>query len=75
VHGDADYLCFKGLGSRNRYTTFFKCKDEHIHVECGCFSGNIDEFEAKVRETHGDNKYAKEYLACVQVVKIHFEIE
>ena len=72
---DADYLCFKGLGSENRNTTFFKCKDGHIHVSCGCFSGNIEEFENKVKETHGDNKYAKEYLACIQVVKIHFEID
>ena len=75
VCGDADYLCFKGLGSENRNSTFFKCKDGHIHVSCGCFSGNIEEFENKVKETHGDNKYAKEYLACIQVVKIHFEID
>ena len=75
VYGDADYLCFKGLGSENRNTTFFKCKDGHIHVSCGCFSGNIEEFENKVKETHGDNKYAKEYLACIQVAKIHFEID
>ena len=75
VYDNADYLCFKGLGSENRNATFFKCKDGHIHVSCGCFSGNIEEFENKVKETHGDNKYAKEYLACIQVVKIHFEID
>ena len=74
VYGDADYLCFKGLGSCNRNTTFFKCKDGHIHVSCGCFSGNLDEFETKVKETHGSSKYAKEYLACLEVVKIHFEV-
>ena len=71
---DADYLCFKGLGSCNRNTTFFKCKDGHIHVSCGCFSGNLAEFEAKVKETHGESKFAKEYLACINVVKIHFEV-
>ncbi|MCM1223149.1 MAG: hypothetical protein NC548_52730, partial [Lachnospiraceae bacterium] len=73
VYGNADYICIKGLGSHNRNTTFFKCKDGHIHVSCGCFSGTIPEFEAKVKETHGDSKYAKEYLAAVEVVKIHFE--
>lgn len=56
-------------------TAFFKCKDGHIHVSCGCFSGTLAEFEAKVKDTHGDSKYAKEYLACVEAVKIHFEIE
>ena len=75
VFGDADYLCFKGLGSFNRNTTFFKCKDGHIHVSCGCFSGNLEEFENKVKETHGDSKYSKEYLACIEVVKIHFEVQ
>ena len=75
VYDNADYLCFKGLGSCNRNTTFFKCKDGHIHVSCGCFRGNLAEFEAKVKETHGDSKYGKEYLACLEVVKIHFEEE
>ena len=75
VHSETDYLCFKGLGSQNRNTTFFKCEDGHIHVSCGCFSGSIQEFETKVKKTHGDSKYAKEYLACIEVVKIHFEKE
>ena len=75
ISDDADYLYLKGLGSENRNTTFFKCKDGHIHVSCGCFSGNLSEFENKVKETHGDSKYAKEYLACIEVVKIHFKEE
>ena len=75
ISGDADYLYLKGLGSENRNTTFFKCEDGHIHVSCGCFSGNLAEFETKVKKTHGDSKYAKEYLACIEVVKIHFKEE
>ena len=75
VCGDADYLCFKGLGSYNRNTTFFKCKDGHIHVSCGCFGGTLEEFAEKVKDTHGDSRFAKEYLAAIEVVKIHFEIE
>ena len=74
VYDDADYLCFAGLGSCNRNTTFFKCRDGYICVSCGCFNGNLTEFENQVRETHGNTKYAKEYLACVTVVKIHFGI-
>ena len=41
---------------------------------CGCFKGSLKEFSEKVKETHGSSKYAKEYLACVEVAKIHFEI-
>lgn len=75
VHGNADYLTFKGLGSANRDTTFVRCKDGHIYVSCGCFGGDLDYFETQVKETHGENKYAKEYLACIEVVKIHFDIK
>lgn len=72
VHDDADYICVKGLGSAFRDTTFFKCKNDDISVVCGCFNGNLEKFSKKVRNTHGYNKYAKEYLAMIEVVKIHF---
>ena len=75
ISGNADYLCFKGLGSSNRNTTFFKCKDSSIGVTCGCFSGSLVEFQVKVKETHGDNKYAREYLKAAEIVKIHFDLE
>jgi hypothetical protein len=75
VCGDADYVCAKGLGSYYRNTTFYRCKNGDIGVVCGCFNGNLDEFTKKVKSTHGDSKYAKEYLAMVEVVKIHFEKE
>lgn len=42
---------------------------------CGCFEGNLDEFTKKVKITHGDSKYAKEYLTMVEVVRIHFQKE
>ena len=74
INSDNDYLCEKGLGSHNRSASFFKCKDGHIHVLCGCFDGNLDEFENKVKEEHGNSKYAKEYLGFIEVVKTHFEV-
>ena len=73
MSGNADYLCIKGLGSCNRNTTFYKTKDNDIGVVCGCLSGTLDKFVAQVKDTHGDTKYAKEYLAAVEVVKIHFK--
>ena len=80
VHGDAevsvdaDYICFKGFGSTNRNTTMYKKKDGDICVSCGCFHGTLQEFEEKVKVTHGDSKFAREYLACVEAAKIHFEV-
>lgn len=74
VYGNADYICFKGFGSENRNTTMFRTKNGDVYVRCGCFTGSLKKFTEKVKETHGNSKYAKEYLACVEVAKIHFEI-
>ena len=78
VYGDAclktnaDYTVIHGFGSEERTTTFFRCKDGNIRVNCGCFYGTIDEFRYKVHETHGDSKYAKEYLMIADLMKFHF---
>ena len=75
ISSNADYICFKGFGSENRNTIMFKTKNGDVHVSCGCFVGSLKEFTDKVKETHGNTKYAKEYLACIEVAKIHFEID
>lgn len=74
VSSDADYICLKGFGSRNRNTTMFRTENGNICVSCGCFIGSLQEFENKVKETHGNNKFAKEYLALIEAAKIHFEV-
>lgn len=71
VCSNADYIYLKGFGSHNRSTTIFRAKSGNI---CGCFIGSLQEFENKVKETHGNNKFAKEYLALVEAAKIHFEV-
>ena len=63
------------LGSRGGFTTFVRTKNGRILVSCGCFLGSIDEFLDKVKETHGDSKYAKEYRAAAELAKIHIELE
>ena len=62
------------LGSRNGCTTFFRTKDGDIGVSCGCFQGNLDEFLAKVEETHGDNRYGAEYRAAAELARVHIQI-
>lgn len=81
VYGDADIkhssdICsMSGFGSKLRTTTAFKTKDGTIHVSCGCFYGNLDEFYNRVEETHGDNLYSREYKKIIELIKIHFGIE
>ena len=72
VATNSDYFCIKGAGSRNGNTTFFKCDDGEIRVNCGCFNGTIAEFAAKVHETHNGTMYELEYNAAIELVKIHF---
>lgn len=75
ICSDTDYMSIKGLGSEYRSTTIFRTKGKNIAVRCGCFYGTLTEFVDRVKEAHGNSKYAKEYLALVDLVKIHFESE
>ena len=75
VCGDAviqrceDYLTVSPIGSRRDITTFFRDEDGKIHVKCGCFLGDIDEFASAVTKTHGENKHAKAYQLAIQLAK------
>ena len=73
VSGDADYTTVHGFGRDFRTTTFFRCNNGVVRCQCGCFYGSIDEFRAKVRETHGNSKYAKEYLMIADLMELHFK--
>ena len=80
VGGDArvggnDHLLQVGpIGSRNEYTTFCRAKGNDISVTCGCYQGSIDDFEARVREVHGDSKYGKEYQIAIELAKCHIDL-
>lgn len=73
VAGNADYTTARGFGRHFRTTTFFRCNNGVVRCQCGCFYGSIDEFRAKVRKTHGNSKYAKEYLMIADLMELHFK--
>lgn len=75
VSGNQMHATVKGFGSQYRNTTFFITRDRNICVNCGCFSGTLEQFRAKVKETHKDTKYAKEYLAIADLMEMHFKEE
>ena len=75
VSGDADYAVVAGFGRYFRATTFFRCKDKILRVQCGCFYGDLAQFREIVKKTHGDSKYAKEYLAIADLMELHFPDE
>lgn len=78
IRGDAyitstrDWASVESFGSRDDSTTFFRCKDGKIRVACGCFFGTIKEFKKRVKEEHSDNKFGKEYLELIELMKIRF---
>lgn len=67
-----DYLIIGPMGSRTDYTTFYRATSG-IWVRCGCFNGEIEKFKNKVRRTHGDNEYAKEYMDAIEFVCKRFQ--
>jgi len=64
---DKRYIIISCIGSRKDSTTY--CfKDDTVW--CGCFSGNLADFEKAVKETHADNaQYLKEYTGAIQYIR------
>ena len=73
VTDNASYTTIKGFGREYRTTTFFRCKDGKVRVRCGCFYGDLKEFRAIVKKSHGERKKAKEYLMIADLMELHFE--
>ena len=69
IEKDTDWFMVGPIGSRNGFTTFALNKDKSIYVFCGCFHGNIDEFEKAVEETHKGTKYEEEYKLAIALAK------
>ena len=61
------------IGSRNDNTTIYWL-DGNVQVVCGCFRGDLDDFEARVREVHSDSKYGKEYQLAIELAKCHIDL-
>ena len=74
VYGKGAIFWLGAIGSRNGPTTFFACKDKKIRVACGCFFGDLEQFAEKVRETHGDNSYAKVYMLSIDMAKERIDL-
>lgn len=58
------------IGSRNSSTTIYWTNDLE-QVICGCYKGTLDEFEAKVKETHRKNEHGKNYINWINNVRVY----
>ena len=57
-----------GSVGRSTLVMFYSNKSEPL-IYCGCFSGTIEEFEAKIHEQHGGTFHEYEYMAMVNHIK------
>ena len=71
IEGTEDYMMFGPFGSRNETTTIYHTANG-AKVICGCFHGTLSSFRDKVKHTHGNNHYAKEYLAIADIAELRF---
>ena len=71
-HMHCGFDCF---GSCNLHTHAYKTKGNKVEITCGCFRGNLEEFEKKVEETHKGTIYEKQYKAIINLIKIKFGID
>ena len=74
VSGNAHIMWISKIGSRNDTITFMRSKELKIIVIVGCFSGTLEEFEEKVKETHGENEHAKAYFLAIQLAKLRIDL-
>ena len=78
VYKTAHVLTVGPIGSRDDTTTFFRVKFSDgftISVCCGCFHGTVDEFRAKVKQTHGDDKHGKAYQLAADLAEAQIELD
>ena len=73
VCDNAAIMTVSHIGSRFGTTTFFVLNNGKIGVQCGCFYGDIDEFAAKVEQTHGNNQHGKAYKLAIELAKLRLQ--
>jgi hypothetical protein len=61
------------IGSRNDQTTVY-WTDKKDLVVCGCFKGNLKEFEERVKEVHKDTEFERQYLLLIDQVKYNMSL-
>ena len=58
------------IGSRLDITYAVKYRDR-IMIKCGCFWGDLEQWQAQCRATHGDNSHAAAYAAAADFIRAY----
>lgn len=71
--GERPIFMLSPIGSESR-TFIAYITDKGLRLRAGCFFGTREVFEAKLADTHGDNKHAIEYRAALALIDAHCEL-
>ena len=63
------FLSISPIGSENGCLWTFRGEDGVLKLNRGCFSGTLPEFVAAVKEKHSGNKYERQYMAAIELIK------
>ena len=70
VYGDADFLLIGPLGSRGDPLCIHADLKLGVRFTTGCFSGTELQLKEAISKTHGDNEYAKQYRAAIELASL-----
>ena len=70
LRGAKNILAFGPIGSRQDITYAVK-SDNGIMIKCGCFWGDLEQWQAQCRATHGDNSHAAAYAAAADFIRAY----
>lgn len=68
--GAKNILAVGPIGSRLDITYAVKYRDR-IMIKCGCFWGDLEQWQAQCRATHGDNSHAAAYAAAADFIRAY----
>ena len=74
IQSKNDLCTFSYFSKNSNIITFFNTKGNIIGVNYGFFYGTVEEFIEEIKENY-DDKFIKECLAIIEVVKIKFNIK
>ena len=70
LRGAKNILAVGPIGSRLDITYAVKYRDR-IMIKCGCFWGDLEQWQAQCRAIHGDNSHAAAYAAAADFIRAY----
>ena len=71
--GDRPFLQLGPIGSRADNLLVF-LTDDGTYLRAGCWFGTLEEFTARVEETHKTTAHGREYMAAIELVNAHAKL-